>query len=201
MRVDARGLRVVTIHKLLPPEWAVPETPEQEQKLKQWIAELAHWISPDEAIKLIMDSFKASGEKMTQGYAQWLLKTARDSGQVRCLHDHVAKDDLMGWCDRQLALQQPKPATEQEKQPKPKVGARRGRRPYDFGSIRSRLSALYRRRGPPSPEDNDPKWRSQAAVVRWVQSKVDDAVGETTVKKFVNNFDTEWKKAHYKGES
>jgi hypothetical protein len=95
--------------------------------------------------------------------------------------------------------EQPEPVAKPTEQPQPKTGARRGRRAYDFGSIRSTLSTFYGRRGPPSPEDENPKWRSQADVVRWIQNKIGDAVGETTVKKFVRDFDAAWKKAHYKG--
>jgi hypothetical protein len=194
------------------PEWAVP-TPEEEQKLKQWAAEGRQWnlISPDEAIKLIMDYFKAfTSEKMTLGYAQWLLEAARNSGQVRRLHDGVDKDDLMGWLDRHhrkaprvepVMTTQPELVVKPAEQLQSKTSARRGRRPFDWGSTESKLSSLYEERGPPSPDDENPKWRSLAAVVRWVQNEIDDVVGETTVKKFVSDFDATWKKAHSKSEN
>jgi hypothetical protein len=165
-RVDARGLRVVTIGlwPKKPPEWALP-TPEEERNLKQWIAE-------------------GLSERVTLRYAQWQLRAARDSGQPQA--DPVTTT-------------QPELIVKPTEQPQTKIGARRGRRPYDFGIIESKLSALYEERGPPSLDDDNSEWRSQADVVRWVQNEIGDAVGETTVKKFVSEFDADWKKSHYRG--
>jgi hypothetical protein len=82
-----------------------------------------------------------------------------------------------------------------------KTGAKRGRRPFDFAPVKPQLSALYEKRGPPSRHHRNlkwqnPKWQYLANVIHWVLEYFGEAVGETAVKIFVNQFDADWKEAH-----
>ena len=83
-------------------------TPEQEQELKEWIADARQWISRDKAVEVIKTRLA-----VTTGYAQKLLTDARASGEVRYANDDgvlqrpcydytYRKDDLEGWLDRRL---------------------------------------------------------------------------------------------------
>jgi hypothetical protein len=91
-------------------------TPGQARELKQSITNAKQWITVDAAIELIE---KRLGT--TTGYAQKLLKDARNSGEVRCINSDrfiddprndlfFNKDDLIGWLDRH-APPTSKPAT------------------------------------------------------------------------------------------
>jgi hypothetical protein len=102
-----------------PPEWAVP-TPEQEQKLTQWIQP---WISPEEAIALIRTYLIRTYPTTTDVYAQKLLVDATrvdKAVQFKNADDHVTqdprfdylyhKDDLLGWLRLKFGEPQAKPA-------------------------------------------------------------------------------------------
>jgi hypothetical protein len=80
-------------------------TPGQAREIKRSIVE-QQLIFNDVAIELIK---KRLG--ITTGYAQKLLRDARNSGEVRCINDNgINKGDLIGWLDRHPP-QTSKPAT------------------------------------------------------------------------------------------
>jgi hypothetical protein len=81
-------------------------TPEQEQGLKESIADASQWISVEKAIELIKSRLST-----TTGHARKLLADARASKEVEYLNDDgiikdprfdyaYRKDDLEGWLDR-----------------------------------------------------------------------------------------------------
>jgi hypothetical protein len=97
-------------------ERPVTLTKAQQQELKQRRAEWERIPERKDAIKLIMSRFKT-----TRGHARKLLKDCREEVEHGNYGENDDpdcdyawnKDDLSGWIDWRLSLQQPKPVTEQ----------------------------------------------------------------------------------------
>lgn len=157
------------------------------------------WLSFAEAVQLVRERLDCS-----TGRAESIVRTARSSGEVRYppqnpvligpddgLMDfdmrhaalpskieaprNISANDLLDWLDRTYPQDKPAAAP----------GRRGAKAKADWEAVGLALRDEVKRRGAPGPDNDDPKWRSQADVERWTADFLDhrqESVAESTIR-------------------